>query len=282
MKFICKTKSQASIFVLFGLVIAIAAVFIVNIDALDVKEKDITSPSFDMSPVKLFVESCISDTGKKALVFVGGQSGYYDLKEPYLKDENFNLSYYYIENLDIVPTIETLQNEISGYMDDNLLSCINDFSEFREMGYEIGYSDLRTGTIIGEEGVYFSVNFPTTVKKGTETTRIDDYSAGLDRAPLRNLNKISKEIVSLQLEDPTSICLSCLYDLGEKYNFYPNVIDYTDTILIFDIRVYNTSTTEIYNFTFAVKYKKIFCNNLAYADDVAFTIECVERAKEND
>ena len=277
-------KGQITIFILLGVVISIGVSLIFFIDN-NVQENSEIAKTYELSlniaPIKSYVESCIKDVGKKGLIFIGKHGGYYNLPEPSLNDDYFKLPYYFFENLDLSPSIEIIQNEFSYYINENLLLCLNDFNEFKEMGFGIQYDDLNTNTIIGEKDVSINVNFPTRIQKENDIIAIDNYNVRIDKAPIKKLNEMSKEIVNMQLQDPTSICLSCLYDLGEKYDFYANVVEYVDNNLVFELRSYNTSITGIYNFTFAVSYPEVSCNNLAYVDDFIFARECLEKAKEN-
>jgi len=179
-------KAQASIFVLVGVVIIIAAGFLIYVNRLPGDEK--LSPTFDTAPIKLFVEECIRDVGKESLVFVGKQGGYYDIPEPELSDDVFTLPYYYFENLDFVPTKEQIENAISTHLNENLLSCINDFTDLKNLGFGVEYGSPSTSTLIGEEDVSFNVNFPVKVTRGDEEANIEDHSVRIDNAPIKKIN----------------------------------------------------------------------------------------------
>jgi len=71
-----------------------------------------------------------------------------------------------------------------------------------------------------------------------------------------------------------------LYDLGAKNNLYIGITEYFNNTLIFDIRDYNSSITGTYNFTFAINYPRISCQNVAEVDDFIFLNDCLEAEKE--
>lgn len=275
---ILSNKAQISIFILLGLVILIAAAFIINIEDLNFEEDEISS-SFDVAPIKLFVERCLNNVGKESLIFVGEHGGYYNLPNPSLEDENFNLPYYFFENLVLTPSIKTIQSELSKYINENLLFCINDFEEFEKQGFEIEYNNVDTNTIIGENDISFIINFPTKIRKDNELTKIDNYNIKIEKMPLKTINEVSQEIINLQSEDPISVCLSCLYDLGVENDLYIDVQKYFNNTLIFDVISFNASITEIYNFTFVVWYPKVSCDNLGGVDDFIFLRDCLEQEK---
>ena len=68
--------------------------------------------------------------------------------------------------------------------------------------------------------------------------------------------------------------------MAEKYDFYVNVINYANTTLIFTIKDYNITKDIIfdipYNFTFAIKYTGISCNNIGNIEDPDILQECIQ------
>ena len=274
----CK-KSQITFFVLLGFIILIIVVFLTNIEQLDSKKgRKIDLP--EATAIKLFVENCIRETGREGLIFIGKQSGYYKLQPPSLKDDFFNLSYYFYKNLKSVPSKEKIEDEISSYLSDNLLSCTNNFSEFKNIGFKIVYMNVSTKTAIEEKAISFHVNFPIKIQKGSDITDIYDYYVRLDEIPLKKINEISADIVDLQYQDPSSVCMSCIYDFANKYDVHIDLTEYPNDTLIFKLSSYNTSIVKIYNFTFAMKLPEISCNNLANVEDAMFLEECLECRKE--
>ena len=250
------------------------------------KEAEIEKSSkiiFDVSPIKFYVENCIEDTAKNALIHIGKHGGYYQLKKPYLIDENFKLPYYVVENLDFSPSLNVIQNEISKYIDNNLPICINNFEEFKNQGFEIIQEEIKSDINIELNSISFNVNFPITIKKDDTIQEIKNFKVRIEQIPLSSIHKVSREITKLQLQEPTSVCLSCLYGLGEKSNLYIDIVEYKNNTLIFDVRAYNTSIIfpeEFpYNFTFAAKYPEVSCDNLGLVDDFIFLNECLEAKK---
>lgn len=279
-------KSQISLFILFGAVILVAAGFLFYTEQKtgETKTENIDEISLELGPIETFVETCIQDTAKKSMFLIGKQGGYFELKKPYLKDDNFNLPYYFYEDLDFVPSAKDIEKETSKYINNNLPACINNFEEFKKLGFEIEYKEISTNVLIEQDSVSFSVNFPLIIKKEGSIHKIENFIATIYNMPLRKINNVSKEIINLQLQDKDSICLSCLYDLGEKNDLFIDITEYLNNTLIFDLRAYNAdlaiSPDTPYNFTFAVKHKGMSCDNLAAIDDFIFITECIEAKKE--
>ena len=275
-------KGQITVIVLFGLTILIGFGFVFYLKNNGISQPQIektTNLPFDISQIKLYIQNCIESTGKNALILIGKQSGYYELKKPYLKYENFNLPYYLYNNIDFSPSIKDIEKEISKYVDNNLHLCINNFEDFKQQGFDITNDKIKSTTNIGMNSISFDINFPITIKKENNIQRISNFNALLDNSNLYKIHKVSKEITNLQYKEPNKLCLSCLYDLGIKNDLYIDVIEYSNNSLIFNIRDYNFSVTKIYNFTFAIKYPEVSCENLAGVDDFTFLNECLEAEK---
>ena len=282
-------KSQITYFLLFSLIILIfGGFYFYTNNQNQIKETKIEKSSeiiFDTSPIKFYIENCIENTGKDALIHIGRHGGYYELKKPYLIDENFKLPYYAVENLDFSPSLNVIENEISKYLDNNLPICINNFEEFKEQGFEIKQNKAKFETKIEQSSVSFDVNFPITIKKVNRIQKIEKFSGYIPNFHLKSINDVNKIIISQQIQNPNSVCLSCLYELAEENNLYIDLIKYSNSSLIFDIRDYNITEDNIikspYNFTFAVKLLDISCDNFIRTDDIFFIQRCVEELIKN-
>ncbi|MBI2653553.1 hypothetical protein HYX02_01955 [Candidatus Woesearchaeota archaeon] len=276
-------KSQIGIYFLLGLVILIGFGFVSYIKNNKIKEADVQEVSqipFDIESIGLYTDNCVKDTGKKALIHIGKHGGYYNLKKPYLFDENFKLPYYVEKGLDFSPSVNDIEAEISKYMDANLQSCINNFDEFKKQGFDIKQGKLKSNTIIGLDSVSINVNFPVVTKKGDALISLNDFKTVVD-LPLLRIHNISREIVKEQIQNPNSVCISCLYDLGEENNLNVDVVNYENTSsLVFEISYFNVTEDNIikspYNFTFAVRLFDVSCENFAGVDDSYFVEQCAE------
>ncbi|MBI3035643.1 hypothetical protein HYY71_04955 [Candidatus Woesearchaeota archaeon] len=239
---------------------------------------DKNTASFDSSPIKLFVEECIEKTAAEAIVFIGNHGGYYQVKNPKLHDDDYELPYHIYNNVDFSPSLDELENGISRYMDINLDSCIRNFEDFGKLGFQIKHESFNSNTYISLDSASFDINGTVTVEKGDTIMKIENFRSDIRNAPLGRFYDVSKEIVKFQLQDPSSVCLSCLYNLGEKNKLSIDVSEYKNSTLIFNIAARNTSivSPEMQsNFTFAIKYTGFTCQNLAGLEDPMFLLECI-------
>ena len=281
-------KSQVALFLILGFIILIGFGFTIYIKNNAVKQPEIektTNIQFDINPIKLYIQNCIETTGKNALILIGRQGGYYELKKPYLKDSNFDLPYYIYDGIKFSPPLETIEKQISKYVDINLQLCINNFEIFKEQGFDITEDTIKTNSKIGTNSISIDVIFLIAIRKDQKTQKIDNFNVLLDNIHLSNIHKVGKEAVNFQLNNPNSICLSCLYELAEEHNLDLYIVKYQNSSLIFNIREYNITEDPIikspYNFTFAIGLINISCDNLIGTDDLFLVQRCVDELIKN-
>src|SRR3989338_1860989 len=121
-------KSQITYFLIFALIIFIAAGFIVYITTS--KKMGEYKVPLETQTISLFVESCIKNTGKDAILFVSKHGGYYNLPNHHYSALFIDAPYYFYQNLPFNPTKEQIEKQISAYMDENLYFCLRNFADF--------------------------------------------------------------------------------------------------------------------------------------------------------
>ena len=146
-------KGQIGLFIIFGLIILIAFGFISSLgNQIEIKEKIAESkiPLYLSTPIKNYVELCLKKTGENALYFIGLQGGFF--KEPDYKiiskgffADSFHTVYLYNAK-NVMPNKQTIEMEMSAYVDSNLKYCINNFENFNDAGYKIESQEHSTTT----------------------------------------------------------------------------------------------------------------------------------------
>ncbi|KHO55380.1 MAG: hypothetical protein QT10_C0002G0040 [archaeon GW2011_AR19] len=200
-------NAQLTIFIIIAiLIIAVIVLFFAFRSGIQ-REKP-TSP--EIAPIKNFVEECIYNVGEDALFFIGLHGGYY---VPPRFSISLGIPYYIKNNKTLMPSKENIELEISKYVDEALLLCAGNLSEFNN--FQIAQGKPKTSAKIFDERVILNVNYPLTIIREEEKSRIAKFE---NEIPVR-LGKIynaSSFIVSEHLK--REICMSCLLELQEKEN----------------------------------------------------------------
>jgi hypothetical protein len=178
-----KTKAQITIFIIIGIVILLAASFFLYYRNFIFAETEIVP--IDLVPVKDYVESCLDQVSQDAIVRLGMQSGYINipnqvrLYESYIElipNSPFIVPYWHYNGISFVPTISEMQNEISGYVRDNIARCVN-FDVLKNDYLIESSEEISIETIIAEQDVVVSMEYPIsiTTRSTEEQSKISKF-----------------------------------------------------------------------------------------------------------
>ena len=140
-----------------------------------------------------------------------------------------------------------LARSISAHLD----SCVGNFSPLNDQGVSIEKGEKEIAVTIFEGGVSFLLNWPLLISQGHSQESVSRFSSTL-AFPLERMLGAAGEITALHLQDPVSICMSCLFELSERSNLSIQVFRYPDNALIYTITATNTSIAQSYNLSFAI------------------------------
>ena len=246
-------KAQVTIFIIIAILI-IAGVVLFFTFRGGIEKKEVYSP--EIAPIQNFVEVCIKDVGQDALYFIGQNGGYFF---PPKESTEMGIPYYIKENKNLMPSKEKIELEISKYVNGALISCANNFTEFED--FQIKQGKITTQTIILDDEVILNVNYPLTIIRNEEKTRIEKFEGIKIPARLGIIYNVTDFIVNEHLKNTGEICMSCLLDLQTKEGLSimaqtkkeNNAIIYNivDETYLFEENVLEPAQ---YNFRFALEY----------------------------
>ena len=246
-------KAQVTIFIIIAILIIAVVVLFFSFRGEIGKEKPV-SP--EIAPIQNFVEECIYDTGEDALYFIGLHGGYY---LPNKFSNSLGIPYYIKDNKTLMPSKEKIELEVSKYIDEALPLCVGNFTEFEN--FQIRQGKIKTQTNILEEQVILNVDYPLTIIKGEEKSRIEKFENIKIPVRLGIIYNASSFIVSEHLKNTGEICMSCLLDLQTREGL-SIMTQSEDNTIIYNIvdsesllkEKENIFEPEKYSFRFAVEY----------------------------
>ena len=274
-------KAQISLFVILGLVIVIAILFVWYLNSI--KPEKINFEKISENPVRTYVESCLDVTTRRALTNLGLRGGYIYLPQGIKEFEPLKpivyLYYYgeypaYISLLETgyyrLATLSSWENDISKYIYEELPKCINDFEPLKEFGYEVDFKTPKPNVMIRDADVLVKLNYPLKITKDDKVMNIEEFQIII---PL-NLKDVHDEaeraLNAIYLADASEdkeLTRSMSPRLAVKPKFSLNFITW-DRRLETDYEIYDPLTTfwqiktqyktkEPYYFIFTVKHKQI-------------------------
>src|SRR3989344_3190140 len=132
-------RGQLSLFIAIGVLLLVGLGVFLYIKSLSAQK--VTEVPADIAPIKLYIDKCLEETAKDAVLTVALQGGYYFTPENSLGFLNVEIPYYMYEGNVSVPTKDDIESELSLYIALNLPACAN-LDTFREKGYTIESGDM--------------------------------------------------------------------------------------------------------------------------------------------
>lgn len=198
-------KSQIGIFVVIAVVLLLVSVFLISQDSFDFfSTQQAPSPE---SPFVDIVNFCIEDFGREGVFKLGFQGGTINISPQIANNPNrFTEFGFKIPNWDTqsggIPTIESMEEELSKYIFENAKGCISSNLANLTDEFDITYDFENFNVIpqINKENVQFTVEFPIEVSRKNSEERISvrDYFINLENVRLGNLYELALEIYNLE------------------------------------------------------------------------------------
>ncbi|MBN1503039.1 hypothetical protein JW930_05835 [Candidatus Woesearchaeota archaeon] len=174
---ILKKKGQLSLLIIILIICLLILVSVIFLIA-KTKKSEVESSikdSFKIVPtkesIKAYVEMCLYDTALPAVYYISKRGGYIDLPAESILTPNINTAYYYYLGADKMPTLESIENEISHYVEQTLFICINDLRPFKDMSRDINLGEFSVDTTIGKNSVFIKLTYP--IELSTDNTKVD-------------------------------------------------------------------------------------------------------------
>jgi len=228
-------KGQISVFIIVGIVLIIIfgllAIYPKEQQLEQIALQEIPRAQLEILPIDKYIEGCVDITGKKALNLIGKQGGYYFEPPLTIQVDNSFVPYYHFLGQTMSPTRSKIAGEISFFIDDQLSSCLDDFSPYLSRGlrFETGQVDART--LIKPNQVDFVVFFPVTVISANGETVLDKFTTST-ASPLFEMTEIISKILDDQERNINELVLSTLADVGVEHNISVELEFIDDTVLL--------------------------------------------------
>ena len=198
-------KSQITVFIIICILILLGTAFLLYFRTIIFPGTEIVSE--DIMPVKNYIDSCLSKVSEDAIVKLGIQGGYIKIPDEmklsesyieFLPNSNILIPYWNSNGISYVPSIETMQQQISDYIQENIQDCIN--LEIFQNDYEIEQSnDTIITTVIAQEDVDITMAHQMTVRSTStdEQSKISKFTVTVP-ARLRKVYDLAKQIMDAE------------------------------------------------------------------------------------
>jgi len=186
-------RGQAAVFIVIGIIMLITAftIFFVQRAAVEkpLEKQAEKQPQFaGQAELKNYVDSCLQSAVLQGLEIMRLQSGYIeipsntdilnakDAEGMYVKtlnaskkvaidqDSENKLPYWLTASKVAIPSLDFMEGELENYVAKELKLCTENFKDFRNQGFKVNYSNIKTNATMGK-AVVVNVDFPITMEK---------------------------------------------------------------------------------------------------------------------
>ncbi|MFH1510722.1 MAG: hypothetical protein ABIF10_03445 [Candidatus Woesearchaeota archaeon] len=181
-------RGQITIFVIIGIIIVIGIFFYVYLKhRTTVFTPGVVVPE-DVVPVQQFVQNCLHETARDAIIRLGLQSGFITIPpdidrmpSSYMAVDSYGLlkkPYWYYRGQERIPTIDYIRYQVREHVQENLAGCVNNFNEFRTK-FRIVAGTPKVAVELGDKSVLVEADFPIEIwdLKQRKITDIRNFKA---------------------------------------------------------------------------------------------------------
>lgn len=243
-------KSQITIIIIIAIILVIVIILLVLIKPKINQQKEFPS----IFEINNKLQECFNQRSLDAVYLVGLQGGYTKLpenSENYLKTSLYSTTYGLKDNKNVLPSLITIEKEISNLLELTLPFCIED-SDFPELNlnYEIKNVNIKI-----KENVISEIIIKLSAMKDGKSFTLDKTYSSEIQVRLKQVHATANEIIKKHLENPEFIDLSFLteQEFDITFSHYDEItLIYVITDSEFDNELDDLDT---YSFMFGVEGK---------------------------
>ena len=184
-------KAQITMFIMIGMALLVLAGMVFY--ASEIARQRVFVRPVEASSAKELVELCLGAVADDALLTIGRQGGAANLGVDNF--ETIKTSYLFDLGENKVPDTTAVQQELSGYIEEHIGSCLGSFESLKERGIEvIEKAQLRITATIAEKDVRFSIDYQIEEKKGGMVTT-PEFMPALKAVRLKEILQLANDIV---------------------------------------------------------------------------------------
>lgn len=216
-------KGQVTVFIILGIVIVAIIAFVFYYSGIISKssfqkeaEKAKTIP-VQARPVKDYIDNCVEEIAIEGILLMGQQGGYIEIPKDVLPRSvinpfsnslelfsGYNVPYWFYETTNgiqksQIPSIEIMEEQLEGYLNQNMDSCLFNLSLFRS--YDIKFEgEAKSDVVITDERIDVNVIYPILVDIEGVTTEMKEHFASIN-VPLGRMYEMSKDIMKKENDE---------------------------------------------------------------------------------
>jgi hypothetical protein len=192
-------RGQITTFIILGIILITSiAIFLVIFRA----EEEIPLTVLNIDPINVYVERCIENTAVEGIYVIGAQGGFNILSKP--ETEYIDVPYYLYYGNNRMPPLEIIESEYSRYIEDTLDLCLDNFSAFKDQGYDFMTGEIDVTSSFSKDRITIDVNYPIDISLGRNTATTDRFQQEVDFDFVSKYDMMQRIMSSLE-QSPNAI-----------------------------------------------------------------------------
>ena len=145
-------RGQVTLFIIIGIILIIltASIFLLTTRDGSILSKSINEEEIE---VQAYVDSCLEQVSREAIILISSQGGYYQTPEKSIEFSIYQIPYYFHNTKLNIPNKEVIQEQLSLAIEENINDCINNFKTFN-----IQKGTPNVQTIVSKDKTIFNLN----------------------------------------------------------------------------------------------------------------------------
>ncbi len=249
-----KKRGQVTVFIILGILI-----FIMMIVSLSVwknyLQSDLKTEAgeriIETEQVRIFVESCLMEKTKDGLEFNLQQGGYYNDPGIYVDFSIYKIPYFFDQSILDVPSEEEIEEELSGYIENNLKPCFDNLNILKINFTMEGNPEVTVD--ITNELLLVNLKQVIIVRENNKEKTIRSFKINIP-GRLHEMLNLRDEIIVEQEKFPNEIRTSKLVELSNNTDFRIRLVSFNNTLLYLLNEKNSAGNFENLSYVFAMKY----------------------------
>lgn len=226
-------RGQITLLIIFSLIVVL--IIILTIVYTNFNPENPAQLSFNQQTGILIdeFEKCLDNSYKESINEISLQGGYFqEPLTPYLKEDLKSIPFYYFSELDYIPELELIEEQITESIIAKKEVCFNLIDSSR-LYYEYNYE--LPNVSIKENEIEIKEKIKIILSKENLTHTIDFNKIVKVKSNIVEMNSFSSYIAYSYELNNESICLSCFQEIALNKNLIVEIDDSLENILVVTI-----------------------------------------------
>lgn len=245
-------RGQVAIFILLGVVILIAAAFVLFLKSNSSEGINPNAPEPKFESYFFFIDSCLKTKAEEAVKETAFRGGYFEFPGPYVQFIYLEYPFYLSGGNNYFPDQENVKESLALMYKELSLQCYDSLVDSLNNTLKVELGNIKSDALITTDSVVFSINYPISIGANGKKESRENFRFEVP-AEIANIHSAIGEFIGMEKETTDALCWTCLSDISEKYSLDigMRVLDEKNVLFSFS---YNKTRNPI-TWVFANEYK---------------------------